>query len=453
MIGNGYAPDYLEKVSIILDTAMNSISGAPTTIHKKAALNNRIAVLMEVADMVDQGRFYDRMQPVLHGIYNQADNDPIQSRDDASDRGGSLATQLVEDPDSVRVEVYQSTLLAVVNQVLIDRHFTPQNWQVYQQMVDGLLELGRTYAALNPTEVSSTGTPDFLDSLWRSQKTIDPRTPKPIEDIQKELNLGISGLHELMTGFEDVGQALQALKFVNNLLQAATNVVSLDAEAIQDADFLRELVAFGFEYAKLNPTNLASATNNGLDAFLATLWQGVPASGLAIRQATGKLSDLFEKLDTLQKQVDSLNFQTRLIKAINLLPPVFQQEKLDPRFVSEMVELAGIHTTLKSTQGLPLNNESSNLFLNTLWGAQDVTGLQKGTQELSELLEASTSLDSFETSLETKTVNRILAVVNQYSIDERHAILSNLELRHRINSLAPISAISVNAALLVGSQN
>ena len=87
------------------------------------------------------------------------------------------------------------------------------------------------------------------------------------------------------------------------------------------------------------------------------------------------------------------------------------------------------------------------------WGAQDVTGLQKGTQELSELLEASTSLDSFETSLETKTVNRILAVVNQYSVDERHAILNTLELRHRINSLAPISAISVNAALLVGSQN
>ena len=72
------------------------------------------------------------------------------------------------------------------------------------------------YGTESVTEFLKGGFDKFSEGL----PTIDPRTPKPIEDIQKELNLGISALHELMTGFEDVGQALQALKFVNTPLHS-----------------------------------------------------------------------------------------------------------------------------------------------------------------------------------------------------------------------------------------
>lgn len=72
---------------------------------------------------------------------------------------------------------------------------------------------------------------------------------------------GITALDTLLDGVED---PLGALRFVNNLVEAATNVESLSEEGVLDAQFLRELVNFGFEYAKLNPTVLTTATNRSI---------------------------------------------------------------------------------------------------------------------------------------------------------------------------------------------
>ena len=187
-----------------------------------------------------------------------------------------------------------------------------------------------------------------------------------------------------MTGFEDVGQALQALKFVNSLLQAATNVVSLDAEAIHDAEFLRELVAFGFEYARLNPTNLTVGSEGAIDAFLATLWQEAAPDSLGMRQATGKFSELFEKQDTLAKQKQVLGFEKRLLKSAGLLSWQFPAQMQDSKFLSALVELGGTYAALN-----PVSNStmpSPNFFLDTLWTQPDDAATYQASDRLANLL-------------------------------------------------------------------
>lgn len=187
-----------------------------------------------------------------------------------------------------------------------------------------------------------------------------------------------------LTGLLDgVENPLQALKFINNLVQAATNVESLSGEDALDAQFLRELVAFGFEYAKLNPDNLATATENGLEAFLATLWQSTAADmgTVAIRQATGKLSDLFEAMATKEERIKSLKFGTNLLKAVGLAGQELQEEKQDSKFLSALIELGSAYAALNPTTNSA--GEPLNFFLDTLWQNQDD---QKGAQELQEFI-------------------------------------------------------------------
>lgn len=97
-----------------------------------------------------------------------------------------MTTQLVAESDAVRTKVYQSLLLIGVNQVWIDNDYAALNENQQQELVNALLKLGQTYAALNPTkalDTDTTTTPDFLDSLWRSQLPTDPSSPKPYQEI------------------------------------------------------------------------------------------------------------------------------------------------------------------------------------------------------------------------------------------------------------------------------
>ncbi|WNZ24542.1 hypothetical protein HJG54_17905 [Leptolyngbya sp. NK1-12] len=217
--------------------------------------------------------------------------------------------------------------------------------------------MGPTYAALNPAkalDTDTTTTPDSLDSLWRAQLPSDPSTPKPYPEIRAELLRGTTALDTLLDGVED---PLGALRFVHNLVEAATNVESLSEEGTLDAQFLRELVAFGFEYAKLNPSHLESATENGVEAFLATLWQSnsTEAESIAVKAATGKLSELFAGFDTPEERLQWLKFATTLVQAVghNLAP----EETADPTVVSALIELGGVYlpicsSVVRSTNGI-----------------------------------------------------------------------------------------------------
>ncbi|NJR50414.1 MAG: hypothetical protein HC780_13470 [Leptolyngbyaceae cyanobacterium CSU_1_3] len=75
------------------------------------------------------------------------------------------------------------------------------------------------------------------------------------------------------------------LKFLNSLLNAAANSVSLhevriasnggefDRGDIRSASFIRELVKFGVEVARVNPTVITTG-ETVVSEFLNTLWRG-----------------------------------------------------------------------------------------------------------------------------------------------------------------------------------
>lgn len=298
---------------------------------------------MTIGDIVDQEGFYDRMEPVLHGIFDEAD-DLIHTREEAKTRGiGSsmvegLFKQLSDDPDAVKLEVFQAALFATVYQVFADNGYTPGSNANEQALAKALLELATTYASFDPQSSASSSTSlDFLDSLWRAQKSLDPQA------IRNELQRGILALDALLDG---VANPIQAFKFVNNLLKAAGDTASLDGEAIYDAQFLRELVAFGFQYAKLNPSNLSNATTDGTEAFLATFWQNTTDGSAAMRQATGKLDDLFAGLETKEERLKLLKFETNLLKAIGLSEELME-EKQDSKFLSALMQLGGAYAAPK----------------------------------------------------------------------------------------------------------
>ncbi|QYO67558.1 hypothetical protein [Leptolyngbya sp. 7M] len=186
-------------------------------------------------------------------------------------------------------------------------------------------------------------------------------------------------------------------------MQAATNVESLSDEAVLDAQFLRELAAFGFEYAKLNPTVLESATENGTEAFLATLWQSdsTQAESVAMRQATGKLSGFFETLDTNQQRVKLLEFKKQVLQFAKQLPPDFQLPTNDSKVVSALVELGGAYAALQLVTEAP-SAEDSGFFLNTLFLAGNI---EQATQEFRDFLKAANEFTGYRPSITFSAVN------------------------------------------------
>ena len=434
------SPSYLAKLAIILDS---TITKGITPSNKQGALVNRFNVLMAIGDMVDQEGFYDRMEPVLHGIFDEAD-DLIHTKAEARTRGYGSSTveglykQLTDDPDAVKLEVMQAALFAVVYQVFADNGYTPGSNTNEQALAKSLLELATTYASFNPrSDTSSSTSIDFLDSLWRAQKSLEPQT------IRTELQRSILALDKLLEG---VANPIQAFKFVNNLLKAAGDTASLDGAAIHDAQFLRELVAFGFEYAKLNPNLSATATENGTETFLATFWQNTVNDSTAMRQATGKLDDLFAGLETKEKRLKLLQFETNLLKAIGLSNELQQQ---DAKLLSAMMELGGAYVQLKSTQTTDGGNDLSSSFLKTLWNIQNTSDLQQVTEHLGDFLYPL----GLGAAIDAENTDGLVAAINSYSIDERQLILSNQELMNRVRDLGSVSAVVTTASLLVGSQN
>ncbi|WNZ24539.1 hypothetical protein HJG54_17890 [Leptolyngbya sp. NK1-12] len=311
-------------------------------------------------------------------------------------------------------------------------------------MLTACPDLRHTYAALKPTlapDTATTTTPDFLDSLWRAQLPTDPSTPKPYQEIRAELQRGIAALDTLLEGVED---PLGALRFVNNLVQAVTNVESLSDDAVLDAQFLRELVMFGFEYAKLNPTVLTTATENGTEAFLATLWQGESAQteSIAMRQAIGKLSELFAGFDTPEARLQWLRFATNLVQAVgqSLAP----EENANPAVVSALIELGAMYAQLNPTA--PSTEPPLNFFLDTLWQAQDEVGLQTGAEQLQAFIQ-----DSADPTRLLKLATGLLRAMEALSLElppDAQVLSALLELGKAYAVLDPIATTTEGDASL-----
>jgi len=184
-----------------------------------------------------------------------------------------LAQSLLSEPLaglSVREQVFQATLLAVVTEA------TPGVTNVAQQqaLAAAVMALAKTYAWLNPNPEATVPVADkdfgFLDALWRLQIPDANGQFKGSGDIAQTLEDSVMALERLLEGVED---KVRAIQFLNNLVQAASNVTSLKAD-VKDATFLRELVEFGVEFVKTNPTVNATATDTAVQGFLDRLWRG-----------------------------------------------------------------------------------------------------------------------------------------------------------------------------------
>jgi hypothetical protein len=221
-------------------------------------------------------------------------------------------------------------------------------------------------------------------------------------------------------------------------VQAATNVESLSDEGVLDAQFLRELVAFGFEYAKLNPTVLTTATETGTEAFLATLWQGefTEAESVAMRQATGKLSELFKTLDTKEQRVKLLEFEKQLFKVAKQLPPHLQLSSQDAKWLSGLAEWSSAYAALKP-DSFNDAHQPSNFFWQTIWTAQTPEELQKGADQLAQFLDAPVTPNALQ------FYRHVTVLINhlQYLIDD-----IGVEFTAAVHKLASVYA-SLNSSL------
>jgi hypothetical protein len=371
---------YLQKLETILRYGSGAISNHPDTIRKKAALIHRTPVLMEVGRIVEAGGFYDPMARVMHGIFDDA-HEPMQTRRQAVREGYVLAQDVVRDSNAVRLKVFQAELVAVGLQVFRQNNYALSSTQL-EEFIDTLLELGKTYARLEPaepTDLSTATTPDFLDSLWRAQKTTGDQA-RPTGEIRGELLRAIAGLDDLL---DNVSNPLEALKFVTNLLKAATQVATLDDQSgeIRNGRFLRELVAFGFEFFALNPTRTQVTANEALQTFLNTLLQEGDTYAL---QSQGGLSLFFQGSDNLDESLKLLDFADNLIDAAQQVSSLGSQRK-DAKFLSYLVNLGSAYTALdlqpfSTAEGYI---ELTDSFLEVLRQARTAKEIRQGAERLS----------------------------------------------------------------------
>ena len=368
-IGAGYDLEYTDAVKKIVDYGTGAISKHPLTVNKKAALQNRQEVLNAIAerlntiskkdrDSLNDLAFFNQMQGVMENLFATAynpDDGGINSRlsglreSTAGGAGYVLAQDLVKDSTAVSVQVFQATLLAAFNEVLYGNPIsaTPE---AHSALLKAALELGQTYAKLAPsretgTVLASDANFGFLDMLWRAQQ---PGTSGRLPDkdvIKAQLKNGVEALGQSLNGITD---PIATLKFLNNLLNAAANSISLNEVRVasnggvldlrgdaHSAGFIRELVAFGFEVAKVNPT-ITTTGEAVISEFLNTLLRGGDE-----RQAQGGLNQFFEGMNGTSDRVDGLEFGKLLIKSTQRLQdPEMQTQKKDAKFLSRLLNSA-----------------------------------------------------------------------------------------------------------------
>lgn len=364
---------YRQRIQVILEQADLIL---PTSA-RRAALRNRQGQLLDAASLVEAGQFYEELDLSLYGIYFIASE--IRTRGQAKNVGAYLAGQLstyfdASDP-AVKVQVVQTTALTAVNEVLRLRGGSldlVQQPDQYTQLLQAVTGLGALYAQFDPIlpAVEDRTTPDFLQKLWRGQLT---GTNGAIQDLQTLL-VGVA-----------TDKLAQTIQFIHNLLRAANEVEVLSqGDDLRNPLFLRELVEFGVEFAKLNPNTTLSSEPQG---FLDVLWRlpigQSPQIERQLQQGAAGLNQLFEEVESNDERLEMLTVGQHLLQAAReLSAPELQAQKRNPQFVGALVELLGTYTSLAPE--LAVGTANPMFFLNTLRESQDV---EKGRQELEGFLQ------------------------------------------------------------------
>jgi hypothetical protein len=336
----------------------------------------------------------ERMRPAMEGLFADA-YDPSGATAGVFESfvpwdGAWLAQQLVKDslstdnPVSVREQVFQATLLEVVTEVFNAKQFTVSQ-QEQGALTTAVMELAKTYAWLNPNPEATVPAEGeafgFLDLLWRLQVPDANGQFKGSWEIATALQKGVSELGQLLDG---VQEPVRAIQFINNLMQAAAKVPTLKND-LKDARFLRELMEFGFEFVKSNPTVNQSGTDTAVQGFLDRLWRG---DAQQVKQAQSGLSAFFKGMDTEAEKIKGLDFAVNLLDAAELLQGEgLQTQKHDPVSLDALIELGGVYAALKpvssySVTGAMDQIEVPDSFLNIVWQAQSEQDLQNGAAKM-----------------------------------------------------------------------
>ncbi|UBF30108.1 C40 family peptidase (plasmid) [Kovacikia minuta CCNUW1] len=496
--GSGYEFEYVESIDQILTVAVDSISTHPTTINEKAALNNRKNILLGIGERLatlitpegfkqasDQA-LINRMELVMQGLFVDAfDSQGVKAgvyEGFEHWAGAWLAQELIGDalnstsPTSVRVQVFQATLLDVVTEA------TPGVTDLAEQqaLATAVMQLAQTYAWLNPNPEATVPVEDevfgFLDRLWRLQVPDANGQFKDSEEIAAALQKGVSELGQLLDGVND---PVKAIQFLSNLVQAASNVTSLKGD-MKNATFLRELIEFGVEYTKMNPDDTPSSNDDALNTFLNRFWRGEDQS-----LGQGGLSALFKGVETHDGRIDLLNFQGKMFEAIKMVPDL-ETDRKSPSYLANVVAVTGYYAASKLNLDQGFIYEEND-FLKSLWQAQNqndivasanrlkafITGnevsplpdlnvsgitdilplnLEEFSSEIDKLgtLEKTKSLGS---ALASKEVAKVLSEISRFSTTNRQVILQSEPLMNKIRAFSDESSITITAALLKGSLN
>jgi hypothetical protein len=265
--------------------------------------------------------------------------------------------------------------------------------------------LAYNYAILRPSEAAKGyGRPlssdDFLGNLWNNSKDYlswqsstygggSNYIYTPSLDIGRS---SVSGaIADLAQHLQGQANPLQALRMVDRMLQAATQVSQLHQDgfvgttpgwytasrtyqapsSIQDSQFLEDLAEFAFEISRVNPTVTAGA--NPDSEWIETLWENGN-----LNSAAGGLAAVFDGFAsgavTMRRgqMQQALDYMGRLVKAAEAVDDVnLDKEVLKASTLSHLVNLGGAYASLNPSQYV-----STSLFLQDAWRTHDSSAAQ-----------------------------------------------------------------------------
>jgi hypothetical protein len=237
-----------------------------------------------------------------------------------------------------------------------------------------LTSLAHVYAKLRQQVTPNSSPPQkqqsVLEALWQAEDA-------------GALN---QALDEFDQVFSEIADPKKTVTFLQNLLQAAEQVPALKAQ-LQDGEFLDALVQLGLTAARLNMAPASGA--EPLCFFLDTLWNATSPG--EVRLGAQQLVEFLKQSETAEQRLKLVQFSDNLLQATQLAPSLEQQIE-DPRFVDALLRLGRAYTVLVPVASEAISQDPE-LFLDTLWQANNQAEIQVGAQGLSNFTHNTHGID------------------------------------------------------------
>jgi predicted chitinase len=417
---------YLPALQLMLTTAAGVLSNHSATASKKNSLKSYLEMLMKVGEIVETNGLYEAMRPVLKGVFANAYAPGNITKRQAIVNGWAFAQALAIDTKLTRLQIFQANLYAT-SLAALKQNGTVVSLTALQQTTDSL---ALTYARLQPIAygeidqvlyVSNETNADFLGILLCDGDRLSSYYGAWANDSNADLSKSVAAraipraLSDLKAHLLGQADPLKALKMVDRMLQAATQVSQLHGDAyryytyspyysligpaqvsstIRDTTFLDRLGDLAFEIARNNPTVTTGA--NPTSEWIETLWEGG-----SITSAAGGLAAVLDGFSaaggdpTVDPSIYPYQFKNRqplfgarseMGKAIDYMGRLVQVSRLidDPDsvnqvkradIISHLLNLGSAYAALNPTTSAA----DQGLYLETIWKSDN---LDKGATEL-----------------------------------------------------------------------